>query len=213
MRRRPIAVAAVVAVAAFALLGAGCRGGAGSPSVASIDSSGTTTTSTTTQSNSRSTAKRLGAPGGGPRGQFQIQMNYGTRAGAKFSACMRTHGVPNFPDPDGEGVITIHSGMGIDPNSPKFISARATCSKLLPNDTATPAQLAERQQELLAFSTCMRAHGLKDFPDPTSDGIRITSGAGSDLQPNNPTFQRAQQACQGLLRFKTPSGTAKAGDG
>ena len=214
MRRCPIALAAVVAVAAFAALGAGCGGGGGSPGIASIASSGTTPTSTTTQSGSGSADKPLGSPGGGQSGQFQIAMSVGTVAGAKFSACMRKHGVTNFPDPNGQGVITIHSGMGIDPSSPKFISARATCTKLLPNGgEPTPAELAKRQQELLAFSGCMRAHGLKDFPDPTSGGIRIHVGPGSDLDPNNPTFEKAQQACQGLLPFKAVSGTAKAGGG
>ena len=108
-RRHPITVTAVVIAAALTALGAGCGGGPRSPSVASLAPSGTTTTtSTTTQSGSKSAAKPLVAPGGGPRGQFQIAMSVGTVAGAKFSACMRKHGVTNFPDPNGQGVITIH---------------------------------------------------------------------------------------------------------
>ena len=214
MRRRPIVLTAVVAVAALALLAAGCGGGAGSPGVANLASSGTTTTTSTTPSGSRSAAKPLGGPGGGQGGQFQIGMNVGTVDGAKFSACMRKHGVTSFPDPNGQGVITIHSGMGIDPSSPTFESARTACEKLLPNGgQPTPAQLAKQQQNMLAFSACMRAHGLKDFPDPTGGGIRIHVSPGSDLAPGNPTFQRAQQACQGLLPFKAPPGTAKAGGG
>jgi hypothetical protein len=143
-----------------------------------------------------------------------MAMNVGTADGAKYSACMRKHGVTNFPDPNGQGVITIHSGMGIDPGSPAFRSARTACEKLLPNGgQPTPAQIAQRQQEMLAFSACMRAHGIKDFPDPSSGGIQLHSTPGSDLNPNNPTFQKAQQACQGHLPFKIPSGTAKAGGG
>jgi len=138
--------------------------------------------------------------------------------GAKFSACMRKHGVTNFPDPDGQGVIRIHSGTGIDPGSPAFSSARTACEKLLPNGgQPTPAQIAQRQQQMLAFSACMRSHGLKDFPDPSNGGLRIQDHPGSDLDPNNPTFQKAQQACQGNLPFKggasAAPGTAKAGGG
>jgi hypothetical protein len=209
--RRPIIVVSVIAVA-FALLAAGCGGGGGSPRVASLGASGTTTTTattTTTQSGPGSNDK-----GGGQGGQFQLAMDVGTAAGAKFAACMRKHGVTNFPDPNSQGVITVHSGMGIDPGSPVFRSARTTCQKLLPNGgQPTPAQLAQRQQQMLAFSACMRAHGIKDFPDPSSGGIQLHSHPGSDLNPNNPTFQRAQQACQGHLPFKIPSGTAKAGGG
>ena len=214
MRRRgPIIVVSVTAVAAFAFLAAGCGGGGGSPGIASVASSGTTaTTSTTTQSGSRSAGKPFSGPGGGPRGQFQIGMNVGTVDGPKFSACMRKHGVTNFPDPNGQGVITFHSGMGIDPGSPAFKSARTACDKLLPNGgQPTPAQIAQQQQQLLAFSACMRAHGLKDFPDPSNGGLRIQTHPGSDLNPNNPTFQNAQKACQKYQPFK--GGSVKAGGG
>jgi hypothetical protein len=132
-----------------------------------------------------------------------MEMSVGTVDGAKYSACMRKHGVTNFPDPNGQGVITIHSGMGIDPGSPAFRSARMVCEKLLPNGgQPTPAQIAQRQQQLLAFSACMRAHGLKDFPDPSNGGLQIHVQPGSDLDPNNPTFRKAQQACKGNLPFK-----------
>jgi hypothetical protein len=127
---------------------------------------------------------------------------------------MRKHGVTNFPDPNGDGVIAIHSGMGIDPGSPAFQSARSVCSKLLPNGgQPTPAQIAQRQQELLAFSACMRAHGIKDFPDPSNGGLQLNAHPGSDLDPGNPTFQKAQQACQKYMPFKGKPATAKAGGG
>jgi hypothetical protein len=194
------------AVGAVVLLAAGCGGGGGSPGIASVASSGTaasTSTSTTTTSGLGAAEKALGPPGGGQGAQFRLEMNVGTAAGAKYSACMRKHGVTNFPDPNGQGVITIHSGMGIDPGSPAFRSARATCEKLLPNGgQPTPAQIAQRQQQMLAFSACMRAHGLKDFPDPSNGGLQIQVRPGSDLDPSNPTFQRAQQACKGNLPFK-----------
>jgi hypothetical protein len=123
---------------------------------------------------------------------------------------MRAHGVANFPDPNGQGVIMIHSGMGIDPGSPAFQGARSACSKLLPNGgQPTPAQIAQRQQQMLAFSSCMRSHGVKDFPDPSGGGLRLSVHPGSDLDPGNPTFKSAQQACQKYLPFK--GGALKGG--
>ena len=208
--RRPIILTSAFAVGAFALLGAGCGGGGGSPGVASVASSGTTTT----QSGSGSPDKTSGGPSVGRGGQFQIAMSVGTVDGAKFSACMRKHGVTNFPDPNGQGVIAIHSGMGIDPGSPAFTSARTACEKLLPDGgQPTPAQIAQQQQKMLAFSACMRAHGVKDFPDPSNGGLQIHVHPGSDLSPDNPTFQKAQQACQKDLPFKGGALTAKAGGG
>jgi hypothetical protein len=77
----------------------------------------------------------------------------------------------------------------------------------------TPAQRAGAMAGALAFSKCMRAHGLADFPDPVATnggiGIRITQRKGqpSDLNPNLPQFQGAQKTCQGLLGI----GKASAG--
>jgi hypothetical protein len=45
-------------------------------------------------------------------------------AEVKLAACMRSHGFPSFPDPDGKGVF--HLG-GIDTESPQFQSAMNTC--------------------------------------------------------------------------------------
>jgi hypothetical protein len=212
MPRRPIVLAPLVAVAASTLLAAGCGGGGGSPQVANI-ASPTTGTTTTTQSGSGGD-KSFGGPAPPAGAHFQIAMKVGTVDGAKFSACMRKHGVTNFPDPNGQGVITFGSGTGIDPNSPAFQSARTTCQKLLPNGgQPTPAQQAQQQKQLLALSACMRAHGIKDFPDPSGGGLQLRGGPGSDLDPSNPTFQKAQQACQKDLPFKPAAGAVKAGGG
>jgi hypothetical protein len=56
----------------------------------------------------------------------------------KLSACMRTHGVPKYPDPvfsDGgrRTSLRIDSKSGIDPHSPIFQAAQKTCQKLVPD--------------------------------------------------------------------------------
>src|SRR5271169_4579119 len=47
----------------------------------------------------------------------------------------------------------------------------------------------------VAYSTCMREHGVTSFPDPSSKGA-IHLGGGID--PTSPTFQAAQNACHAL---------------
>jgi hypothetical protein len=58
-----------------------------------------------------------------------------------FAACMRTHGVPDFPDPNfsgGGGAVVIGSGPGsqpppdMRPDSPQFQTAMAACQSKLP---------------------------------------------------------------------------------
>jgi hypothetical protein len=52
----------------------------------------------------------------------------------KYSACMRSHGVPKFPDPQfsaGSTRIKI-GGNGVDPRSPAFQAAQKACASALP---------------------------------------------------------------------------------
>jgi hypothetical protein len=57
----------------------------------------------------------------------------------------------------------------------------------------------------------MRAHGLKNFPDPTFSQGRasLRIGRGGQLDPQSPTFQAAQKACQknlpGIVQSKAGS--------
>jgi hypothetical protein len=52
---------------------------------------------------------------------------------------MRSHGLPNFPDPQfSSGGMSIRiRGNAIDPNSPIFKSAQAACAKDLPGKPGT----------------------------------------------------------------------------
>jgi hypothetical protein len=63
---------------------------------------------------------------------------------------------------------------------------------------AKPSPSPDPYKQALAFSQCMRAHGLPDFPDPqsTSSGeISQVIGNGASLDPSSAQFQAAQQAC------------------
>jgi len=58
----------------------------------------------------------------------------------RFSRCMRSHGVADFPDPNGQGGIAITGGPSgdLDPNSPQFQSAQRACQHLLPGGKGGP---------------------------------------------------------------------------
>jgi hypothetical protein len=67
------------------------------------------------------------------------------------------------------------------------------------NPTADPAKADFPQA--LAFSRCMRTHGVSNFPDPATrgGGIQLSVGPGSGVNPHAPAFQAAQKACRHLL--------------
>jgi len=51
----------------------------------------------------------------------------------KAAACMRSHGVPNFPDPTFQNNrVEFNTTTPIDTNSSQYKSALATCQKLIP---------------------------------------------------------------------------------
>ncbi len=82
---------------------------------------------------------------------------------------MRVHGVPNFPDPTSVGAgVQFLGGAGVNTQSPAFASAQNACQKLLPGGTPGPGSYSATQiKQGVKLAACMRAHGLKSFPDPT----------------------------------------------
>jgi hypothetical protein len=126
----------------------------------------------------------------------------------KFADCMRSHGVPNFPDPSASGGIHISSSSGINLQSPAFQSAQNACSKLLPGGgPGGPGVSASRRLAMVKLAQCMRKHGLATFPDPTATapapgaGLGIAFGApGSFIavpqsMMQSPAFNQAAAAC------------------
>lgn len=126
--------------------------------------------------------------------------------------CMRTHGVPNLPDPGPEGGVQLGPSSGINTSSPAFKSAQAECAKLLPTGEPGAVGTASAQitEQLLAASECMRAHGVSGFPDPTvapppaspqQFAIAMGRGGVSLLVPktidvSSPSFKRAAAVCR-----------------
>lgn len=211
---------ASVLVGALALLAAGCGGGSPKAGIASLGKTSTTQSNAPAATNSSggggdapagnggssSSSNGGGGNSGSPHGQVNSSMSVGSYADAlKFAQCMRSHGLPNFPDPNSSGALQFGSGDGINPQSSQFQTAQDACKKYLPDKGAppSPAQQAKMLAQALKFSECMRAHGITDFPDPQSINggikIQIGAGSGSNLNPNDPQFQAAQKDCQNLM--------------
>jgi hypothetical protein len=109
----------------------------------------------------------------------------------KFADCMRSHGVPDFPDP-GSGV---NGGSLANAQSPAFQSAEKACARAGgPVGHGTPASAATRRR-FLAAAQCMRAHGVPDFPDPTFPSTGGVQFAGPGVGPQSPAFGLARAAC------------------
>jgi hypothetical protein len=112
-----------------------------------------------------------------------------------FSRCMRSHGVPNFPDPDSAGGYPMNRSHSN--NVPAFQSARTSCNHLYPNmgkgQGPDPAQQAAQQRRALLFAACMRRHGIQNFPDDWSGNVGQLISAGID--PSSPQLNAALTKC------------------
>lgn len=116
-----------------------------------------------------------------------------------FSECMRSHEVPNFPDPSPNGGgLRIGQMPGLDPRSPVFQAAQQSCKHLLPGG-GPPAHVPESVKlSLLKHTQCMREHGVPNYPDPVfPSGGGVGNVIPSDVNPSSPAFQRAANACRG----------------
>jgi hypothetical protein len=192
------AIGLIAGITALALLGAGCGGGAKAPAVAHLGSSTSSSSSTSSAGTSQEGSSSAGSSQGGSSSPDSQAVAY--------SACMREHGVTNFPDPKittngNEVKVAVRVTPGITGN-PKFSSAQQACNKLLPGGGPGPSsnhQISPREQsQYLKAAACIRSHGIPNFPDPTFSGGGVhVSQKGIDL--HSPQTRKAEEACQSLI--------------
>ena len=68
-----------------------------------------------------------------------------------------------------------------------------------PANATKPSSPGSQRSSLLAYSRCMRAHGIPDFPDPVENGQNIGFSGNVRTDHNSPRFKAAQSTCQPLL--------------
>lgn len=190
--RPPITRTAVIitATAALALLAAAC-GGSGSPS-GSGGGSGSPAGSASSSSTGGSAHLKIVA----------------------FSHCMRSHGVPRYPDPTaGQMLVKVDpriEGPSFRVSNSQFQAAWRACRSGLPvgaNDQFPASMMPQVLREMRAFSRCMRAHGVPDWPDPI---VGREGHPGFNANPG-PQAVAAERKCNHLEPPQLHGGTPLVG--
>ena len=194
---------ALCACLGLGVLLAACGGGS-PPGVANLRATGH---SHIPSSSGGSPTPSGGGPSSGGHSQSEAQIKMvgaSAKQEVRYAQCMRASGEPTFPDPNSQGAFTFGSAQGIDPRSSQFQAAQQKCSKYVPQHRASPGQQQRDLRNLVAYSQCMRRHGVTSFPDPTLSGGGVSLSLGRAIDHNSPVFVRAQQACGGLAGAPPP---------
>jgi hypothetical protein len=93
---------------------------------------------------------------------------------------------------------TFNLPANLNIESPGYKDADKACGHLVPGASGGGHGIsAKAKQAALAHTTCMRQHGVPNYPDPTFSGNGMSQRAGGpSLNAQSPAFQYAQKACQ-----------------
>jgi hypothetical protein len=116
-----------------------------------------------------------------------------------YARCMRSHHVPNFPDPTTSGGIGIVLPHTFNTSSPAYQAANQACQALGSTAHPTTASAPKLAAEVKA-AHCMRSHGLPSFPDPNSQGQFDRNR----FDPASPAFRTAGNACKAVIAAAGP---------
>jgi hypothetical protein len=132
-----------------------------------------------------------------------------------YASCMRSHGVPNFPDPSSGGGIPKETGQQLGVSESQLSMAQNDCRHLIPPGQALSGQTSQtvttqQQQDYLKVTACMHSRGFPSFPEPSFSGGQVEFAEVQHLVDiNSPQFTQAYHVCQKLI----PAGLPFSGSG
>ena len=152
------------------------------------------------------------AAGGSPNAGDSLS----SPSAVSYSNCMRSHGVPNYPDPS-DGQLPKGGAQAFGVSSSVFSEAQSACHSLLPNVGSFQEQASQCTlsgdcppavvQQMMAtdrkFAQCMHSHGVPNWPDPTiglqgSPEFRLSQVGITHSQTHSAPMSNTIAECQRL---------------
>jgi hypothetical protein len=140
-----------------------------------------------------------------------------TPSAVGYSQCVRSHGVPNYPDPGSDGQLPKGDAQQFGVSTSQYQAAQQACQHLLPtggslaqqqyqcmeNSDCPPALVQQMMTADMKLARCMRSHGVPNFPDPTNGGssgpiFNISNAGISDAASHGPQFETKLNECASL---------------
>jgi hypothetical protein len=132
---------------------------------------------------------------------------------------MRSHGVPNYPDPDSSGQLPKTDAQLLGVSTSRYQAAQQACRHVLPaggppedcmlTSDCPPALVQQMLAADMKLARCMRSHGVPNFPDPTNDGasgpvFNISKAGISDAASHTHRFMATLDECARLVGGNAP---------
>jgi len=90
----------------------------------------------------------------------------------QLARCIRSHGMPSFPDPIINPLTNQPDFPATAPDVPASIRpiCQPIANRLPPQVLNSPPPTAAGMRGLVRFARCMRSHGVANWPDPNASG-------------------------------------------
>jgi hypothetical protein len=133
-----------------------------------------------------------------------------------YSHCIRSHGVPSFPDPPSSRQVPKGDAQQFGVSSSQLQAAERACQHLYPGNGGSFQQSIQQceltgdcpqavvQQaltEMRNYARCIRSHGVPNWPDPTTDSqgrpyFDVSRAGISHAYTHSPLFESKDRICE-----------------
>jgi hypothetical protein len=155
----------------------------------------------------------------GSRGSSNAGGSTTSASAVAYSACMRSHGVPNYPDPDSSGQLPKPDAHHLGVSSSQLQATQQACQHVLPINSGA-INAGSIQQCFMAddcpqplvqhvlngerrFARCMRSRGVPNWPDPIADSqgrpVFAISISKDGFNPYSPPIWAKGNECSYLM--------------
>ena len=163
------------------------------------------------------------SPSTGSSGSPAAGRSANSPSAVAYAHCVRSHGVPNYPDPGNGGALPKTSPQHLGVSSSQLQAAQRACQRLLPSTASfhqqtqqcmltgdcPPALVRQILTAELRLARCMRAHGVPNWPDPTidSEGRPAFNVSARGIDPHHSPYINSKiGVCEQLTGAPVPLG-------
>jgi len=101
-----------------------------------------------------------------------------------FAACVRSHGVPSYPDSAVHASSKGSRALGASRYRRQLAAVPvryASMPELAAQGPSSGSSSSSYVQAVLKYSLCMRSHGVTNFPEPNSQGLFTVERGSTEL--------------------------------